>query len=211
MNARPLALAVVPVVLVAAGCGGGGKKAATTSPSTTTTPTATTTTYRTTTQSSSPGALQAEAATLATGDIPDTQIYLVYRSPAGWSMKYPEGWAQSGSPKATLFRDKNNIVRIVVGPGSAPTAAQARSDRSLRGARITAAPAAIGIKGRRALKLVYSTQSAPSPVTGKRVTLTVDRYYLARTGKVATIDLGTPVGVDNVDAYRLMIESFRWR
>ncbi|MDX6504068.1 MAG: hypothetical protein QOE29_1193, partial [Gaiellaceae bacterium] len=23
--------------------------------------------------------------------------------------------------------------------------------------------------------------------------------------------LGTPEGVDNVDAYRLMIESFRWR
>jgi hypothetical protein len=24
------------------------------------------------------------------------------------------------------------------------------------------------------------------------------------------VDLGTPEGVDNVDAYRLMIESFRW-
>jgi len=58
---------------------------------------------------------------------------------------------------------------------------------------------------------VYSTQSAPNPVTGKRVTLTVDRYYFSRAGNVATIDLGTPVGVDNVDAYRLMSESFRWR
>ena len=28
---------------------------------------------------------------------------------------------------------------------------------------------------------------------------------------VAVVDLGTPQGVDNVDAYRLMIESFRWR
>jgi hypothetical protein len=37
------------------------------------------------------------------------------------------------------------------------------------------------------------------------------RYYLARGGKTAVVDLGTPVGVDNVDAYRLMIESFRWR
>jgi len=25
----------------------------------------------------------------------------------------------------------------------------------------------------------------------------------------ATVDLGTPVGVDNVDAYRLMIQSLR--
>jgi len=48
-------------------------------------------------------------------------------------------------------------------------------------------------------------------VTGKRVTLVVDRYYFAHAGKEAIVDLGTPVGVDNVDAYRLMIESFRWR
>jgi hypothetical protein len=48
-------------------------------------------------------------------------------------------------------------------------------------------------------------------VTGKRVKLVVNRYYLAHAGKVAVLDLGTPVGVDNVDAYRLMIESFRWR
>jgi len=45
---------------------------------------------------------------------------------------------------------------------------------------------------------------------GKRVTLVVDRYELAANGKKATVDLGTPKGVDNVDAYRLMIESFRW-
>ena len=63
----------------------------------------------------------------------------------------------------------------------------------------------------RAVKVVYSTRSTPNPVTGKRVTLVVDRYYVARGGKLAVVDLGTPQGVDNVDAYRLMIQSFRWR
>ena len=48
-------------------------------------------------------------------------------------------------------------------------------------------------------------------MTGKRVTLLVDRYELASAGRVAVIDLGTPRGVDNVDAYRMMINSFRWR
>jgi len=39
------------------------------------------------------------------------------------------------------------------------------------------------------------------------------RLYIAELGNdsVAIVDLGTPVGVDNVDAYRLMIQSFRWR
>jgi hypothetical protein len=60
------------------------------------------------------------------------------------------------------------------------------------------------------LKVVYSTQSAPNAVTGKRVTLVVDRYYLSQGKRSAVVDLGTPQGVDNVDAYRLMIESFRW-
>jgi hypothetical protein len=38
----------------------------------------------------------------------------------------------------------------------------------------------------------------------------VDRYELAKKGRVAVIDLGTPTGVDNVDAYRMMSESFTW-
>jgi hypothetical protein len=48
-------------------------------------------------------------------------------------------------------------------------------------------------------------------VTGRRVLLVVDRYVLANGGRIATVDLGTPRGVDNVDAYKMMIQSFRWR
>jgi hypothetical protein len=58
--------------------------------------------------------------------------------------------------------------------------------------------------------VTYTTQSAPNPVTGKQVTLMVDRYVLAHGRRVAVVDLGTPVGVDNVDAYRRMVESFKW-
>ena len=54
-------------------------------------------------------------------------------------------------------------------------------------------------------------QSAPDPVTGKRQPLIVDRYVYSHGGKVATIDLGTVKGVDNVDAYRLISNSFSWK
>ena len=40
--------------------------------------------------------------------------------------------------------------------------------------------------------------------------LVVDRYELGHAGSRATVDLATPSGVDNVDAYRMMISSFRW-
>ena len=62
-----------------------------------------------------------------------------------------------------------------------------------------------------AFKVSYSTVSAPDPVTGKRVSLVVDRYYLSKAGKRAIVDLAAPKGADNVDAYRLISRSFRWR
>ena len=165
-----------------------------------------------TTTASAPGALQAEANSAAAGDIPDNQVFLVFRnSRARYSMKYPEGWAQRGAGGTVVFRDKNNIVRIVVAPGAAPTAATIRETlRTLKGVRVVAAAQPLQLPGGRAYKVVYSTKSAPNAVTGKRVTLDVDRYYLWRGAHRAVVDLGTPQGVDNVDAYRLMIDSFRW-
>ena len=206
----------VLAALVAAGCGSGGHKAAGSSTGATTTqtssPAATHATTTTAPASTGPGALQAEANSAAAGDIPDNQVFLVFvNHTARYSMKYPEGWAQQGSADQVTFRDKNNIVRIVVGRGAAPTQASVRADVARLGrARVESPPRAMTISGRPAFNIVYSTESAPNAVTGKRVKLIVDRYYIWKGGRRAVVDLGTPQGVDNVDAYRLMIESFRW-
>ena len=199
--------AAIALAAGTAGCGSSSHKAAQTPPTTT----AATTTAATTT-SSSPGALQAEATAIAAGDIPDNQVFLVFRNGAArYSMKYPEGWAQQGAGKLVTFRDKNNIVRIVVAAGGTPTTAAGRADvGQLHGVHVASAPHTMTLGGSPAVKVTYSTVSAPNAVTGKRVKLVVNRYYLAHGGRRAVIDLGTPVGVDNVDAYRLMVESFRW-
>lgn len=165
---------------------------------------------------SSPSALAADARSAATGDIPDNQVFLVFHdSAAGYSIKYPEGWTQRGSGGDVTFQDKNNIVHIVVSHGAAPTpAALAAGLRSVRSKDPTLSfttPATIQLGSRRVVKSVYTTLSAPNPVTGKRVRLAVDRYAVSGSGKHAIVDLGTPRGVDNVDAYRLMIESFTWK
>ena len=197
------------LALAVAGCGS-SKHAAAPQPTASTTVATSTTTSSST---SGAGALQAEANAAATGDIPDNQVFLVFRNGrAGYSMKYPEGWAQQGTSSTVVFRDKNNIVRIVVGNGAAPTSAAVQQEvRQLKGARVVSAPQALSLPSGHAIKVVYSVSSAPNAVTGKRVTLVVDRYYLAKAGRRAVVDLGTPQGVDNVDAYRLMIQSFRWR
>jgi len=204
-------LILLALCLLFAACGGSKTAAPTTSAAAPTTPASTATTT-----AQPPNALQGEAQAAATGDIPDNQVYVVFSNTrAGYSIKYPEGWAQSGSGNRVTIYDKNNLVRTVVQPGGEPALAEVSAE--LRALKATTPslrfqpPQRVRISGRPAIKVVYITKSAPNPVTNKRVELTVDRYYLAQGGKRAIIDLGTPVGVDNVDGYRLMVQSFRWR
>jgi hypothetical protein len=125
---------------------------------------------------------QSEKQSAATGDIPDNQVFLTYKGP-GYSLKYPEGWTRSGSPADLTFRDKGNSIHLTLRSGA----------------------------GKAKGKTTYTKLGPPDPVTGKRPRLIVDRYVYSKGGKVATLDEATPKGVDNVDAYRLISKSFRWR
>jgi hypothetical protein len=198
---RPVLALFAAGALAAAGCGSSKSSS---------------TTGTTAAATSSSGALAADATSAATGDIPDNQIFLVFRNTgAGYSIKYPEGWTQRGSGREVTFKDKNNLVQIAVGRGAAPTPASvAAALTALRASNPTLSfkpPQVVRIGSANAVKTTYTTRSAPNPVTGKRVLLVVDRYELSSGGRRAVVDLGTPQGVDNVDAYRAMIESFQWR
>jgi hypothetical protein len=191
-----VALLLALVSAIASGCGGSSDNKSSSSAS-----------------GSSPAALSADAKSAATGDIPDNQNFLVYKG-AAFSIKYPEGWSQQKAAAGIDFKDKNNLVRVAVHKGPAPTAASVNSElKKLKASNPSLkaqAPKQIKLKAGPAIKVTYTTTSKPNPVTGKRVVLMVDRYELAKKGRVAVIDLGTPTGVDNVDAYRLMSESFTW-
>ena len=203
--------------LAAAGCGS-GRSVGTTSGSPATQQTAASSSASSSRGGSSAGAvaLSAEAQSAATGDIPDNQVFLTFTNQAGgYSISFPEGWVRTGAPSDVTFSDKNNIVHVAIGKGSAPTTSTVQSElKALEQTNPTlkfTAPRAIRLKSGSAVRARYTTESAPNPVTGKRVVLIVDRYELTHAGKRATVDLGTPNGVDNVDAYRMMINSFRWR
>jgi len=174
--------------------------------------------------SGAPGALLAETKSAAAGDIPDNQVFLRYANHAGgYRIKYPEGWAIKRAGSTVTIQDKNNVVRLTSGNGPA-TVAQANADMQALAASVpgfsskppVANPSCTDMGKTVKLPLagvhvVYSTRSKPNPVTGKRALLSVDRYYMARNGRRVVVDLGTPQGVDNVDAYCLMIASFAWQ
>jgi hypothetical protein len=217
----------IAVVVLAASCGG----SSTTSSSPGSTPSSATPSGSTqnssgsTSSSGGANALVGEANAAAAGDIPDNQVFLTFKNQAeGYSIKYPEGWTQQGSGPSVTFRDKNNEMRIVVEPGAATLAAVKADVQRLtaqtKGFKIISPPVehpTCTNAGKTvqlplvAAKVVYETVSAPNSVTGKTVTLLVDRYYLDHNGKRAIVELASPKGVDNVDAFCLMSSSFKWK
>lgn len=213
---RIAAAGAVPIALLAVACGGSSSSAPGTTPAAP---------AQSSASAGGAGALVGEANAAAAGDIPDNQVFLTFDDrPAGYAITYPEGWAQQGGGPSVTFRDKNNEMRIVVDQGAVTQAAVQADVRRLAGQtagfKVTAQPVmnpSCTNAGKTvelplaAAKVVYQTQSAPNSVTGKPVTLVVDRYYLGSGSKRAIIDLGSPQGVDNVDAFCLMTSSFKWR
>ena len=189
---KRIRLAILPLAvgLALAGCGSSGGGASSTSAS-------------------------AEAQSAATGDIPDNQQFLTFKNPsAGYSILYPQGWARKGSGTDVMFSDKDNSVEVKIASGGKPTVSsvsselkkEASADPTLK----PGTPQAVNVGGSPAIHMLYHVQGPPDPVTGKKPTLMVDRYELANKGRVATVNESTPVGVDNVDAYRKIVQSFRW-
>jgi hypothetical protein len=158
----------------------------------------------------------ADIKSAATGDIPDNQVFLTFHdASARYSILYPEGWTRTGSGNDVTFQKQANQIHAVVAAGNQPTVASvqaglAKLKSSSPSLKVTSAQR-LTMRGKPVIKVSYSSQSAPDPVTGKRVKLIVDRYAYFNNGRVATVDLGTAVGVDNVDAYKMISRSFRWQ
>lgn len=148
------------------------------------------------------------------GDIPDTATYLTYHG-RGYRVKYVEGWGiQQGSSGVTISdKDSAETVSLTGGQGGTNAGFAARDLAHLAKTaprfRLIAR-STVQLAAGQAIHAQYHTLSPPDPVTGKRVAVVVDRYYIPGSAKRAILTLATPVGVDNVDAFRLIARSFRW-
>jgi hypothetical protein len=170
----------------------------------------------TTKSTSTPSTPTTGAQSAAGGDIPDNQVFLTFHNPtAGYSLRYPEGWSQGGSGAKVTISSKANSIHIAIVKAPVPTPASVAAELSALKAAdpsIKVGTAAqLTIKGTPVVKATYTSLSPPDPVTGKRLTLITDHYEYSHNGSVEVLDLSTPKGVDNVDAYRMISESFKWR
>lgn len=151
------------------------------------------------------------------GDIPDSQAFVTYASPAGFSLQVPEGWARTERGDGVRFADKYNLINAAAAAAAtAPTVASVTANdaaalvKTGRAVKIDAITTVKLVSGP-AILVIYSSNSEPNAVTGKQLRLENHRYLTYRSGRLATIDLSAPLGADNVDQWKHVANSFRWR
>jgi hypothetical protein len=152
----------------------------------------------------------------SSGDIPDNAVFLSYQgtNPA-FTIQYVEGWQVTPQPDGVVIRDKDSSETVAVVAPQADVASYV-STTDLPALRAQAGFAlakqdTVKVGTSSYVHLVFHLPAPPDPVTGKQVPSTVDRYYVPGVNGLAVVSLSTPDGVDNVDAFRQMIESFRWQ
>lgn len=151
------------------------------------------------------------------GDIPDSQAFVKYESPLGFSIKVPEGWARSDRSDGAKFADKYNTIDVAIDPSphGAPSNISIKNHEVVNLVKVGRAVKIESIKSVKlrtgsAILIVYSSNSEPNPVTNKQLRLENNRYLIYQSGMLATINLSAPFGADNVDQWKFISNSFKW-
>jgi hypothetical protein len=150
------------------------------------------------------------------GDIPDDQVFIDYKAPAGFTVKVPEGWSRVEIPNGTRFFDKYDQIEMTAGTAAAaPKAGNARAEvvsaleKSGHAVKL-ATVQDVKLKAGPALRIAYLANSEPNAVTNKQIRLEHERFVFFNQGRTITLDLAAPAGADNVDQWQLISNSLRW-
>ena len=151
------------------------------------------------------------------GDIPDSQSFVGFSSPAGFSIKVPEGWARKDDGLKTTFSDKYNHILLqqsqVLQPiDGAYAKATLVPDLQKNGRAIDKVKIkSVRLKSGTVIVLDYDSNSEPNAVTNKQVREENESLYFVKGKQLVTMTLSAPKGADNVDQWLFMANSFRWK
>jgi hypothetical protein len=158
----------------------------------------------------------AYADTPSPGDIPDNQAFVRFKT-ASYSVVAPEGWARTTSGQRVTLADKYNSIQVEVSAAAkAPTVGSVTSGElprlrtSIPGFRSPTVTSTTRPAGKVVL-VRYQARSRKDSVTGRTVVNNVERYEFWKSGHLAVLTLQAPHGSDNVDPWKKVTESFRWR
>lgn len=221
---RPMGVTISVVALIATGCSSGGGSASSAPSSLATVPTTVPTTAPGTTSKPStekptvtppsPAATESNPP----GDIPDNQAFVTFSPQAGgFSVKVPEGWARSTAGVSTSFTDKLNRIQVQVTTTATPVTAQTVDSRLVPSLRQHVPRFAMGKVSEvsraagRVVLVTYQGDSSPDPVTGKVVRDAFELYLFHQGSRELALTLSGPANADNVDPWKIVSDSVRWR
>lgn len=152
------------------------------------------------------------------GDIPDNQAFVAYRNAAGgYTFDAPEGWARTIKGSDVSFLSKLGEVKVTLTPGkTVPSVGSVQAEtlktlaQSESGVKVGSVKA-VKLPAGSAILASFDSLSAPNAVTGKAALLENDLYVLNHAGQQIQLRFSAPKGSDNVDAWRQMSRSLRWR
>jgi hypothetical protein len=152
------------------------------------------------------------------GDIPDNQIFVTYiSSQGGYELEVPEGWARTENGRDVTFIYKLDGVSVsTTNTTQQPTSNDIRNNQAEQIKKTGGAVVINSIKDIQILKspavhMVYESNSDLDPVTNKRVRLENDVYYFYKNGSLVELRLWAPLGADNIDQWKRISNSFKWR
>lgn len=150
------------------------------------------------------------------GDIPDNLAFVAYTNTAGrYTFRHPEGWAETTRTSTVTFTDKLNGVQVMTGHATRPPTVASANQTDIPALKGSQAAfelrdvKAVTVPGGQGVRIVYRRNSAPDPVTGRQYRDEVERYEIVSRGREVVMELFGPVGADNVDAYKTMIDSLK--
>ena len=151
------------------------------------------------------------------GDIPDNQQFITFEAAQGVAMKVSEGWARTDTKDGATFADKYGRIELSIQQSASAITvdtlrAQQVADLERNGRAVKVLKIEqVKLPAGPAVKVVFTSNSNPNPVTNKQIRLESERFYMQRNGKLAELTFSAPAGADNVDQWVLMSKSFRWK
>ena len=143
------------------------------------------------------------------GDIPDSQVFIVYHSPKNLSLKVPEGWARKDLADGVTFADKFGQITVLVRPGPTPSLASVREgdavelEKTGRAVKISEIKD-VSLPAGPAVRIIYTENSEANAVTGKQIRIESERFLIGHGGDVVSVTFSAPAGADNADQWKLM-------
>lgn len=143
---------------------------------------------------------------------------VVFRDPSGqFTFEHPRSWGQTTQPGETArFTGRDEFIAVRVVSTSATPLEFGRTDASALataspGYKVTGALKAYKVAGKDGAMVAYTWQAGPSPVTGKLVPSSANRYYIpGPAGKLAVFTYSCPSQSYDPAGADDFANAFRW-